>query len=91
MEKYLINSCFLIVKTFYAYQSCITVTMRKLRENNVPTIHTIYCVLNDSEETGSVDDMSKPESQHTARLTKRFAVVPETVKNNPSTTIRTTT
>lgn len=92
MEKYSINQRVLIVKTFYQNQSSITVTMRKLREifgrNNVPTKRTIYRVVNDFEERGSVGDRPKHGPQRTARSAENITAAQESVQNNPSTSIR---
>lgn len=92
MEKYSINQRVLIVKTFYQNQSSITVTMRKLREifgrNNVPTKRTIYRVVNDFEERGSVSDRPKHRPQRTARSAENITAAQESVQNNPSTSIR---
>ncbi|KAI8115008.1 hypothetical protein CVS40_12678 [Lucilia cuprina] len=92
MEKYSINQCVLIVKTFYQNQSSITVTMRKLREifgrNNVSTKRSIYRVVNDFEERRSVGDRPNHGPQRIARSAKNITAAQESVQNNPSTSTR---
>ena len=84
-EKLAINQRVLILKTFYQNQSSITdcddekVTCN-FWEKNVPTERNIYRVINDFEERGSVGDRPK----HAKNITD----AKESVKNNPSTSIR---
>ena len=52
------------------------------------TKRTIYRVVNDFEERGSVGDRPKHGSQRTARSAENITVAQESVHNNLSTSIR---
>lgn len=54
----------------------------------MPTKRTIYCVVNDLEERGSVGDGPNHGPQRTARSAENITVAQENVQNNPSTSFR---
>lgn len=69
-----------------------SVTMRKMpkifRRNKMPSRHTIYHLLNDSEETRPVGDRPKHNPIRTARSAVNITAAEENVQDNPSISIR---
>ena len=92
MERYSTNQRVLVVKTFYQNQSSITVTLRKLRQilgrNNVPTKATVYRIVREFEERGTVADRPKLGPRRTVATPENIAAVQESVAESPTTSIR---
>lgn len=92
MKNYTIKDRVLFIKIFYQNQSSITKTMRKLQQilgpKNVPTKATIYRIMKQFEETGTVADRPKPGPCLTTRTSETIHAVQASVSECSSTSIR---
>uniref|UniRef100_V5GSD3 DUF4817 domain-containing protein n=1 Tax=Anoplophora glabripennis TaxID=217634 RepID=V5GSD3_ANOGL len=92
MEKYTIGQCVFIVKNYLKFGENYTEIGRIYRtkyvKTNFPTNSTIRNIVNEFEETGSIQDQRSKVYSRNGRLQENIAAVNDSVTAEPNTSIR---